>query len=403
MKGSKVFPAVIPTEKPMDLELSNAMRRMFDIWNPYEDRQNDFYSSFKYSEITGIGKEEGVSRRDPSKVIKVNGTYYVWYTRRQTEHPPVGPANCTDDLPAYDWDHADVYYATSKDGFHWEEQGAAVTRAAKGEYGDRSVTTPDILLFNGKYYLYYQTYTGAFKQDKGDNCNVSMAWSHSPVGPWHRLDKPVIELGDVDEWDSCAIHDPYLLVYKDKIWMYYKGEPLNPNNQKIVRAQGVAIADHPEGPFVKSSLNPVLNSGHETGLYPFGEGIAAIISRDGPEKNTIQYASDGLNFEVKSHLSIPPLAPGPFCPDAFADDGDGQGISWGLCHTFTAGDCNYIMRFDCDLKRQTQRPQFKQTYNRFQEETFLQPMMKLDDETKNLSIKNAATHDRETVIKRDIP
>ena len=31
-----------------------------------------------------------VSRRDPSKVLKIGDTYYVWYTRRRTKYMPVG-------------------------------------------------------------------------------------------------------------------------------------------------------------------------------------------------------------------------------------------------------------------------------------------------------------------------
>jgi hypothetical protein len=392
------FPAIMPPTKPTDRELSAAMHRMYDVWNPYEDRANPFYSSFKYSAITGIGKEEGVSRRDPSKVIKVKDTYYVWYTRRKTASPPVGPQACTDELPAFDWDLADIAYATSKDGFDWVEQGVAVGRAAKGQYGDRSLATPDILVYKGKYYLYFQTYTGKFEPGTGDHCDVSMAWSDSPDGPWQRIDRPVIELGAPDEWDSKAIHDPHLLVYKGQLWMYYKGEPMRMSSfETISRAQGVAVASSPEGPFVKSPLNPLLNSGHETGLYPYDEGIAAIISRDGPEKNTVQYAPDGLNFEVKSMISLAPLAPGLFCPDAFADQGAGQGITWGLSHTFTKDQCNYILRFDCDLRKELEYSSFKHVDTRYDEAVFLQRSAKLTEAQKKQLIENGPAQDRETI------
>jgi len=53
---------------------------------------------------------------------------------------------------------------------------------------------------------------------------------------------------------------------------------------------------------------------------------------DGPEKNTIQYAPDGLNFEIKAHMVNPPRAAGPYRPDAFTDTKWGQGIRWGLSH-----------------------------------------------------------------------
>ena len=83
-----------------------------------------------------------MSRRDPSKVIRVGDTYYIWYIQRRTAYDPVGLRNCTNDMPddvlAWDWDLADIYYAASKDGFDWTEHGDAVSRSAKGEYADRS-------------------------------------------------------------------------------------------------------------------------------------------------------------------------------------------------------------------------------------------------------------------------
>lgn len=401
MSKQKGFPAVMPTEKPSDRPLSAAMERMYDIWNPLEDRENEFYSHFKYSPITGIGKELDVSRRDPSKVIKVGDTYYVWYTRRQTEHGPAGMDNCTDAIPAVDWDLADLWYATSKDGFHWEEQGIAVARTARGQYGDRSATTPDILVVNSKYYLYFQSFTGKFESQKGDYCDVSMAWANSPDGPWRRVDKPVVELGAEDEWDSGSIHDPYPLVYKGRIWLYYKGRPIMGGPKSIIRAQGVAFADKPEGPFEKSSLNPVTNSGHETCLYPYREGIAAILTFDGPEKNTVQYAPDGLNFQVKSHIRVVPIAAGPFCPDAFADNGDGRGIIWGLCHMTKAesggSHPSFIARFDCALHRDVNRPQFKRGGVRFNENAFLQGVTSLQAGIKSRVLKDMEQIDKETM------
>ena len=33
-----------------------------------------------------------------------------------------------------------------------------------------------------------------------------------------------------------------------------------------------------------------------------------MITANGPEKNTIQWAEDGINFEIKSHIILPPDA-----------------------------------------------------------------------------------------------
>lgn len=403
--SSSAFPGRLPLEKPTDRPLSAATHRLYDMWTPRQDTGNPFYTTFRYSPVTGIGKDHSelsVSRRDPSKVLKIGDTYYVWYTRRRTKFMPVGRFNidqADDETPVVDWDLADICYATSKDGFDWVEQGVAVPRAPKGNYGDRSLSTPDILVFRGRYYLYYQCFTTMWRQN--DCVNVSMAWADSPDGPWTRLDTPVVHQGNEGEWDSCAIHDPFPLVYKGKIWVYYKGSPADKSPGNLLRAQGVAIADQPEGPYRKSELNPVSNSGHETMLWPYEDGIAALLIQDGPEKDTIQFAPDGLNFAPKAHVQLSPHAPGPFCPDAFADNGAGQGITWGLSHIIPqTGDSNkglYLVRFDCDLSRNCDRPEFKGSNIHWHEDTFFQPALRLPEAWRERILNEQAESDQPTI------
>jgi len=386
------FPAKIPLEKPTDRQLSAAMQRMYDVWNPHEDRGNELFSNFKYSRLEGFSREPNVSRRDPSKVIRVKGTYYVYYTCRRTEAPPAGADKATDTVPSLDWDLAEIWYATSKDGFRWTEQGPAVTRPAKGRFGWRSNCTPDILIFKGKYCLYYQAYSAIL--EGGDTCPVTVAEADSPGGPFRALGRAVVSPGGPDDWDSACIHDPFPLIYKGKIYLYYKGSPgQKRGGDNIIRAQGVAIAGHPAGPFEKSPLNPGLNSGHETCLWPYKTGIAALLSLDGTEKNTVQYAPDGVNFKMMSLLQVPPIAPGPYVPDAFADNGDGRGITWGLCHINPAGggsmNDSILARFDCDLSLDSDVPYFKRNNLRFDEHTYFQPVLALPGHMKMRIIKSA--------------
>jgi len=405
----------IPLEKPTDRPLSAATARLYDRWDPLADFGNEFHSNFKYSRVFGIGKDPAVSRRDPSKIVRLRDTYYVWYTRRKTEHAPVGLQNYTDDMPddvpAWDWDLADIYYATSKDGFNWTEQGVAVGRNIGGDYANRSLSTPDILCVNGKYYLYFQAFTGRFSRQRGDRCDVSMAWADSPDGPWHKVNRPIIELGGSSDWDGGSIHDPYPLVYRGQIWLYYKSDvwlkyaggefaeasaevPGRPRTYH--RMHGVAIADRPEGPFVKSPLNPIANSGHETTLFPYRAGIVSLIIKDGPEKNTVQYAPDGLNFEVKASIVQPPVAAGPFCPDAFAGNGDGRGITWGLCHIVGFGGPGFLLRFDCDLHRDIDRPYLKRGTIQANEASHFQPLTTLPQRWRKQAIQEALSTKAET-------
>lgn len=365
-----VFPHKMPANKP-DIPLSAAMERMFTYPTP-RVQDNELYSLFKYTPLDGFdyhGGDGTVSRRDPSRPILVNGKYYTWYTKRDTPVPPLGAARAaeaTDTIPSTDWDLCDIWYATSEDGFRWKEQGIAVPRPPKPELGWRSVATPDILVWKGKYYLYYQ----AFNEPsgiKGDWCPVAASYADSPDGPWTAVNKQVIPFGRKGEWDQDATHDPHPVVYKGKIYMYYKSafNKWPDIRDKYAVAHGLAIADDPLGPFVKNKLNPVLNSGHETTYFPFKEGVAALAIKDGNEHNTIQYAKDGVNFEIASVVTFTPTAAAPFTPDAFTNSGDGRGTTWGLCHFINAGTrgkgYSILARFDCDLSLDLDDPSMKST------------------------------------------
>jgi len=109
-----------------------------------------------------------------------------------------------------------------------------------------------------------------------------------------------------------------------------------------------------------------LTSGHETTLFPFKKGIAALTIRDGNEHNTVQFSEDGVNFEIAAITSLMPIAPGPYVPDAFTDTGDGRGITWGLCHFWNIGKSegkshSIFARFDCDLSLDINDPLMKET------------------------------------------
>ncbi len=75
-------------------------------------------------------------------------------------------------------------------------------------------------------------------------------------------------------FDSHKVHDPCLMAYRGKYYLYYKGEPMG---ERMVfggheTRWGVAIADRPEGPYVRSPHNPATNSGHEVCVWPYRGG-----------------------------------------------------------------------------------------------------------------------------------
>lgn len=363
-KSQGGFPFHLPEEKP-NREMSAAMERIYTNYEAPQPQNNELFSQFKYTELEGFDYNDHdgtISRRDPSKVLLHDGKYYFWYTHRATPTPPQGAAKSNDTIPSSDWDLSEIWYATSEDGFAWEEQGVAIQRPDKPSVGWRSVTTTDILEWKGMYYLYYQGFMEASGK-RGDDCPVAVSYADSPDGPWTPHNKIVIPNGYEGEWDQYSIHDPYPLVHNGKIYIYYKSD--FGKKPHLVRMQGLAIGDDPLGPFIKHPLNPVITSGHETSLFPFRNGVAALVYKDGPEHNTVQYAEDWVNFEIASITELMPYAAAPYVPDAFIDTKDGRGITWGMAHFINVTGnwdqfSSKLVRFDCDLSRDLHDPEMKQ-------------------------------------------
>jgi len=290
------------------------------------------FNGFTYSDA--IPFEEGVTRRDPSPVIQVNGTYYVWYSRTEV---------------STDGYSASVWSATSPDGTTWQEKGEAIPKGPKGAFDEHAVFTSTILVADGEYYLFYTAVPEPFNNDnggsKGTRTAIGVASSNSPRGPWHRLADPVLLPSDDPEvFDSMRIDDTCLILRNGEYWMYYKGRQMNrtPRETKM----GLAIAQAPTGPYIKHSANPVLDSGHEVCVWPYGNGVGCIVSNAGPQGNSLQYSDDGVRFQRIAD-TVPPNAPGPFRADGFVD-GSGPGITWGISmehHPVWP----YLVRFDCDL------------------------------------------------------
>lgn len=305
-----------------------------------------------------LAYEEGVCRRDPSAVIKENGKYYVWYSK--SLGATQGFAGNIEKDKVFPWDRCDIWYATSKDGWTWKEEGIAVKRGDSGSFDDRSVFTVEVMKHNDKFYLCYQTvkspYTVRVKNQ------VGLAWSDSPNGPWQKLPEPILSpadngiwLGEEDnrfkvekkgDFDSHKVHDPCILPYKGKFYLYYKGEQMgeeiNFGGRQI--RHGVAIADNPLGPYEKSVYNPISNSGHEICVWPYDDGIASLITTDGPEKNTIQWSPDGINFEIVASIQNPPHAIG-LNRTADTEGNPTEILRWGLTHIYNNDDYQSIQRF----------------------------------------------------------
>jgi beta-xylosidase len=269
-----------------------------------------------YFDLKGIGAEQDVMRRDPSDIIKVGDLYYLWYSKGKIS-------------PGYD---ATVWYATSLDGKDWTEQGMALAKGKPGTWEGESVFTPNIMVAEGKYWLFYTGVSRKFEQPYNPDSKIGIAVSDSPDGPWERMpNNPILRNSDnLEDFDSHLVDDACLVVRNGKYWFYYKGRQMGkgPGQTKM----GVAIADKPEGPYVKYEGNPIINGNHEVLVWPQGSGVAAMIGTTGPPElvRSVLYAEDGIHFTKQYKVIDGPVAGGAYRSNNFADNGDAECIEWGV-------------------------------------------------------------------------
>jgi beta-xylosidase len=294
---------------------------------------------FTYQKITGVGVDTIYNRRDNSDIIKVDGTYYMWYTRM--------------DNPVTSGYWGTICYATSQDeGFTWQEQGKAIDLGKEGAFDSHSVFTPNILVHNSKYYLYYTgvkpTPGNKKKEFEGNSTTditaIGLAVSNSPNGPFVRVENtPVIEISDVaSDFDSFRIDDASLLVRDDKIWLFYKGRSIIDGRKGPSRTKmSVAYADKPDGPF-KKHKGYLLDKSHEVLIWQKDGGIASLASINA----TINYAKDGEHYTVlQNNLKKIPKAPGLYRPHLEEGHLETQVPGWGISMIQKKGFA-YLVRFE---------------------------------------------------------
>ena len=308
--------------------------------NPYPN-----FNGFQTTELAGLGYEKGVTRRDPSVVLEIDGRYHVWYSK-----------NFEGEQKAHAGFTASIFHAVSDDGRAWQETGEALPKGATGRFDACGVFTPTVFAWGERIYMLYTAMPEAWREaEQSTQGAIGLAAADCPEGPWRRRDEPVLRCSDQEgAFDTLRVDDSCVILRDNAVWLYYKGRDMNrpPSSTKM----GLAIASDPEGPYVKQPENPVLNSGHEVCVWPHGDGVGCLVCNVGPQGNTLQFSEDGRQFE-KIADATPPMAPGPFrkdlSPGVAPDCGSaaGEGITWGLAMVGERkSDWPYLIRFETDLR-----------------------------------------------------
>ncbi|MFT7031599.1 MAG: beta-xylosidase [Cyclobacteriaceae bacterium] len=300
---------------------------------------------FKYDTLPNIGSEKGCTRRDPSDIIKVGDTYYVYYTKIYGRSPGY-------------W--GSLWYATSTDeGYTWKEQGEILGLGKEDTFDSQATFTPNILYANKNYYLYYTgvkptpgNESGEFENNyTTDITAIGLAVSKSPDGPFARIsNEPILKVSvEPEKFDSYRVDDAVLMYRNGLYWLYHKGRSRGhggggPRHTEM----GVAFSKYPEGPFTKFD-EPILGGSHEVMLWQQGTGIGALASLS----NTFEYAPDGIDFvsnKINVKVKNRPIAPGVFREDLTNSTITGEGLKWGISMVLNGAD-SYLIRYSVDTKQ----------------------------------------------------
>ncbi len=182
-----------------------------------------------------------------------DGKYYLFYSRwpRKSGH--------------YAWvTESEVAVAVSNSPTGPYQHVKVVLPKRDKKFWDADVThNPTIYKLGNRYYLYYMGTKGTdtfhapvTMQTKGwwefrNNQRIGVAVAKSPLGPWERCNKPLIDT-TTNGFDHLVTNNPAVVQRPDgKIQIIYKGVSNGnlPYGAKVLH--GAAIANHPQGPFTK--------------------------------------------------------------------------------------------------------------------------------------------------------
>jgi hypothetical protein len=131
-----------------------------------------------------------------------------------------------------------------------------------GNYWDATTChNPHVQKIDDIYYLFYMGNANG----KTNTKRIGVATAKSLSGPWIRSDEPILQPGQPGAWDDHCTTNPAFVKNTDgSCWLYYKSwnteeyenatGPIRAN-----RKYGLAIAKTPEGPYIKSDKNPLLD------------------------------------------------------------------------------------------------------------------------------------------------
>jgi hypothetical protein len=211
---------------------------------------SDFSKLIQKVPKTSVLSEDGYYVWGGSVVKGMDEKYHMFYARWKKEHYFNGWVT-----------HSEIAHAVA-DRPEGPFQFMDVALPARGaQYWDGLCThNPSVKEFDGKYYLYYMGNTGDgiasanLNYSHRNNQRIGVAWADNPNGPWHRSNRPFVDVSK-DEMadDALMTSNPSVTQMRDgKFLVVYKAvakhKPL-PFGGPVTHL--AAIAETPMGPIKK--------------------------------------------------------------------------------------------------------------------------------------------------------
>lgn len=228
--------------------------------------------------------------RERGYILYENGTYKLWYTGYNKEYydpkslgyatsddginwkrypgNPIFSEKWTEDMFVLKYQDKYIMYAEGKNdvahllisgnGINWKEQGDLIIRTKNGDTIPGPYGTPDILIENGQWYLFYE------RNDEG----IWLAKSDDHLSWINIQDEPVLKRGP-ENYDFRMLASNQVVKYRDKYYMYYHGlSKENQSDSEGIWTSNVAMsADLIH--WIKYPLNPFVPGDHSSPILVF--------------------------------------------------------------------------------------------------------------------------------------
>jgi predicted GH43/DUF377 family glycosyl hydrolase len=159
-----------------------------------------------------------------------------------------------------------IGYATSPDSINWTkyEGNPVLTPGTSGTWDDEFVQTPEVLLIDGVFHMWYAGYDGRLNQIGHATSVDGMIWAKD-------TENPVLTTGENGKWDYGNVIEPSVLIDSDSVYhMFYSG------GVQFEWSTGYAYSMDGKN-WIKYDSNPVLTPGSDGSWDDTFTGLACVF------------------------------------------------------------------------------------------------------------------------------